>query len=172
MLDTIEAEAARQSRVLSGRSAAILALAQLLPGSGLEFPVRAEANYVVGHIYRNEEIENIHGGEWNPLVRVPGFARMTPGEVGSVARTASIKLAVHLALRELVPTELLLTYMTRIAMVDFNSEWSLAEETSDVDYRWATDAPPPTRRLKELQGWFPVATPADFVAEAAGFGHH
>jgi hypothetical protein len=62
-----------------------------LPGQG-EFTVRDEANALTAYAFRNGFIEDLHAGKDSPLLREPGYSRISDDEMRRLMIESSEKL--------------------------------------------------------------------------------
>ena len=67
------------------------------------FTQRDEANALTAIAFRNGPLENLHAGEYSPLLEDPGLSRITDGEMREIMISAANKLCEMLALRDIDP---------------------------------------------------------------------
>ena len=72
---------------------------------GGEFTYRDQANVLTLLAFRNGPIENLHAGEYSPLLDDPSLSRITDEEMKVLMIAASAKLAELLALRDSDPED-------------------------------------------------------------------
>ena len=73
------------------------------PPGNLEFTLRDEANALTAFAFRNGFIEELHAGKASPLLREPGFSRITDEEMRRLMIEASEKLSKMLQLKSSEP---------------------------------------------------------------------
>ncbi len=66
---------------------------------------REEANAIVGHVFRNGFLEDLHAGKPSKVLQRPGFSRITDEEMKKLMIECSAKMAELLRKKEEEPQE-------------------------------------------------------------------
>lgn len=127
VLDTAPEVVAR----LSAASRFLMEAAAATPSWSPGEELRLEANMVVLERYRNEEIEALHAGISNEGTRVPGYRRLYKSDIRTVAGRAAERIGSYLAQRALGEE---FERVRPLLLLTAPYHWTLAEDTSDVEY--------------------------------------
>jgi hypothetical protein len=75
------------------------------PPTESEFTLRDEANALTAYAFRNGFIEDLHAGKDSPMLREPGYSRITDEEMRRLMIESSEKLARLLQMQQSDPAE-------------------------------------------------------------------
>ncbi|TMA50418.1 MAG: hypothetical protein E6J71_13525 [Deltaproteobacteria bacterium] len=99
-----------------------------------DLTLRDEANAITARVFRNGFLEDLHAGQWSPVLSGPGGSRITDAEMKKLMIETSARLAHWLYLRELLLDERpdayfqLLSTMRRM----FTHRWERRARTCDL----------------------------------------
>jgi len=99
-----------------------------------DLTLRDEANALTARVFRNGFLEDLHAGEWSPVLADPRWSRITDAEMKKLMIETSARLAHWLYLRELLLDERpdvycqLLSTMRRM----FTQRWERQSRTWDL----------------------------------------